>query len=40
METDITRALTDDQRAGMLAQVPAGCFGGAQEIANAVVFCL
>ena len=36
--TDMTRALSDDQRAGILAQVPAGRLGGAQEIANAVAF--
>ncbi|MGQ7790629.1 SDR family oxidoreductase [Shigella flexneri] len=34
----MTRALSDDQRAGILAQVPAGRLGGAQEIANAVAF--
>ena len=38
IETDMTRALSDDQRAGILAQVPAGRLGGAQEIANAVAF--
>lgn len=37
IETDMTRALSDDQRAGILAQVPAAAFG-AQEIANAVAF--
>ncbi|MBS2141027.1 SDR family oxidoreductase, partial [Escherichia coli] len=36
--TDMARALSDDQRAGILAQVPAGRLGGAQEIANAVAF--
>ncbi|MEA7543843.1 hypothetical protein ONO12_26910, partial [Salmonella enterica subsp. enterica serovar Montevideo] len=35
IETDMTRALSDDQRAGILAQVPAGRLGGAQEIASA-----
>ncbi len=34
IETDMTRALSDDQRAGILAQVPAGRLGGAQEIAK------
>ena len=34
----MTRALSDDQRAGILAQVPVGRLGGAQEIANAVAF--
>ena len=38
IETDMTRALTEDQRAGILAEVPAGRLGGAQEIANAVAF--
>ncbi|VEA18722.1 malonyl CoA-ACP transacylase [Salmonella enterica subsp. enterica] len=38
IETDMTRALSDDQRAGILAQVPAGRLGGAQEIASAVAF--
>ena len=38
IETDMTRALSDDQRAGILAQVPVGRLGGAQEIANAVAF--
>lgn len=34
----MTRALSDDQRAGITAQVPAGRLGGAQEIASAVAF--
>ncbi|STI66714.1 3-oxoacyl-ACP reductase [Escherichia coli] len=38
LKTDMTRALSDDQRAGILVQVPAGRLGGAQEIANAVAF--
>lgn len=38
IETDMTRALSDDQRAGITAQVPAGRLGGAQEIASAVAF--
>ncbi|SUH32756.1 3-oxoacyl-ACP reductase [Salmonella enterica subsp. enterica] len=38
LKTDMTRALSDDQRAGILAQVPAGRLGGAQEIASAVAF--
>ncbi len=38
IETDMTRALSDDQRAGIPAQVPAGRLGGAQEIASAVAF--
>lgn len=38
IETDMTRALTDDQRAGILSSVPANRLGDAQEIASAVVF--
>lgn len=38
IETDMTRALTDEQRAGILAQVPANRLGDAKEIANAVAF--
>ncbi|WP_139129941.1 SDR family oxidoreductase, partial [Salmonella enterica] len=38
IEPDMTRALSDDQRAGILAQVPAGRLGGASAIARAVAF--
>lgn len=38
IETDMTRALTDDQRAGILTQVPANRLGEAKEIASAVAF--
>ncbi|MEO0563828.1 MAG: 3-oxoacyl-[acyl-carrier-protein] reductase, partial [Chloroflexota bacterium] len=38
IETDMTRALSEDQRSGILTQVPAGRLGDAQEIANAVAF--
>ncbi|BBI92162.1 3-oxoacyl-ACP reductase FabG [Serratia symbiotica] len=38
IETDMTRALTDDQRAGILSSVPANRLGDAQEIASAVAF--
>lgn len=38
IETDMTRALTEDQRAGILAQVPASRLGDAKEIASAVAF--
>jgi 3-oxoacyl-[acyl-carrier protein] reductase len=38
IETDMTRALSDEQRAGILAQVPAGRLGDANEIASAVAF--
>lgn len=36
--TDMTDALTDEQRAGALAQIPAGRYGEPEEIANAVGF--
>lgn len=36
--TDMTRALTDEQRAGILADVPANRLGEAKEIASAVAF--
>lgn len=36
IETDMTRALTEDQRAGILSQVPANRLGDAKEIASAV----
>ncbi|PIJ51938.1 3-oxoacyl-ACP reductase [Erwinia sp. OLTSP20] len=38
IETDMTRALNEDQRAGILAGVPAGRLGDPQEIASAVAF--
>ena len=38
IETDMTRALTDDQRAGILSSVPANRLGDAHEIASAVAF--
>ncbi|MEH2920848.1 3-oxoacyl-ACP reductase FabG [Samsonia erythrinae] len=38
IETDMTQALTEEQRAGILTQVPANRLGDAKEIANAVVF--
>jgi 3-oxoacyl-[acyl-carrier protein] reductase len=38
IETDMTTALTDDQRAGILAQVPANRLGQAKEVASAVAF--
>ena len=34
----MTRALTDEQRAGTLAAVPAGRLGDPKEIASAVAF--
>lgn len=38
IETDMTRALTDEQQAGILANVPVGRLGDAKEIASAVAF--
>ncbi|MCC8366201.1 MULTISPECIES: 3-oxoacyl-ACP reductase FabG [Xenorhabdus] len=38
IETDMTRALTDEQRAGILSDVPANRLGNAKEIASAVAF--
>ncbi len=36
--TDMTAVLTDEQKAGILAQVPAGRLGEPREIAEAVLF--
>ena len=38
IDTDMTRALTDEQRALMLAQIPLGRLGEADEIAALVAF--
>lgn len=38
IDTDMTRVLTDEQRAAMLGQVPLGRLGAAEDIANAVTF--
>lgn len=38
IETDMTKALTEEQHAGILSQVPANRLGDAQEIASAVAF--
>ena len=38
IETDMTRALSDEQRTAMLSQVPANRLGEPEEIANAVAF--
>jgi len=38
IETDMTRGLSDAQRAGYLAQIPAGRFGSAAEVAATVAF--
>ena len=38
IETDMTRALSDEQRTTILSQVPANRLGEPEEIANAVAF--
>ena len=38
IDTDMTKVLPDEQRAGMLAQVPLGRLGEGEDIANAVLF--
>jgi 3-oxoacyl-[acyl-carrier protein] reductase len=38
IETDMTKALNDDQRSATLTQVPAGRLGDPREIASAVAF--
>ncbi|MBS0366607.1 MAG: 3-oxoacyl-ACP reductase FabG [Proteobacteria bacterium] len=38
IDTDMTRALTDEQRAALMSQIPAGRLGSAQDIAAAVLF--
>lgn len=38
IETDMTRALNEQQRAAYLAQIPVGRFGTAEEVAQAVLF--
>ncbi|EOX4457987.1 3-oxoacyl-ACP reductase FabG [Vibrio diabolicus] len=38
IETDMTKALNDEQRAATLSNVPAGRLGDPREIASAVVF--
>jgi 3-oxoacyl-[acyl-carrier protein] reductase len=38
ISTAMTDALTDDQRAGILAQVPLGRYGTVDDIASAVTF--
>lgn len=38
IETDMTRALSGDQRAGILAQIPACRLGDVKDIASAVAF--
>jgi 3-oxoacyl-[acyl-carrier protein] reductase len=38
IDTDMTRSLTEEQRAGLLAQIPAGRLGEAADVAAAVLF--
>ena len=38
IETDMTRALTDDQRNALLAQIPLARLGNVDDVAQAVVF--
>ena len=38
IDTDMTRALSDEQRDALLTQIPLGRLGGAEEIAAAVAF--
>lgn len=38
IDTDMARSLTEEQRAGLLARIPAGRLGEAAEVAAAVLF--
>jgi len=38
IETDMTRALSEEQRAAYLAQIPAGRFGSVEDVAETVAF--
>ncbi|HKJ75677.1 MAG TPA: SDR family oxidoreductase, partial [Gammaproteobacteria bacterium] len=38
IDTDMTRALPDEQREALLGQIPLGRLGGVEEIAQAVAF--
>ncbi|MBI5040532.1 MAG: 3-oxoacyl-ACP reductase FabG [Gammaproteobacteria bacterium] len=38
IDTDMTRALSEEQRAALLGSIPLGRLGAAQDIANAVAF--
>jgi 3-oxoacyl-[acyl-carrier protein] reductase len=40
IDTDMTRALNEEQRAALLKQIPAGRLGTAEEVAGAVLFLL
>jgi len=38
IDTDMTRSLTEEQRTGLLTQIPAGRLGAAADVAAAVLF--
>jgi len=38
IDTDMTRALSEDQRRGLLAQIPLGRLGAVDDVAQAVLF--
>ena len=38
IDTDMTRSLTEEQRTGLLGQIPAGRIGAAAAVASAVLF--
>jgi 3-oxoacyl-[acyl-carrier protein] reductase len=38
IDTDMTRSLTEEQRNGLLTQIPAGRLGAAEDVAAAVLF--
>ena len=38
IDTDMTRALSDDQRSALMSQIPAGRLGTPADIAGAVAF--
>jgi len=38
IDTDMTRALSDEQREGLLKDIPLGRLGDVRDIANAVAF--
>ena len=38
IDTDMTRELPEAQRDALIAQVPLGCLGAVDDIANAVAF--
>jgi 3-oxoacyl-[acyl-carrier protein] reductase len=40
IETDMTAAMTSDQRDAMLKNIPLGTIGTPQDVANAVCFLL